>query len=79
MRAQQNLGHIRTQEKGAVTPQETEPNLAFSWSLLRGVDQQRPAARVGALATTVLGALVCWAKASPQGGNTSTPISRKVD
>ena len=34
-RAQQSLGHTRTQEKGAMTPQETEPDLPVSvWESL---------------------------------------------
>ena len=42
----------RTQEKGAVTPQETEPDLPGSVSG-GGMGQQWPAAGLGALSATV--------------------------
>ena len=51
----QNLVHTWTQEKGAVTPQETDPVLPVNAqeSLARGMGQQWPAVGSGALNTTV--------------------------
>ena len=44
----------RTQEKGAVTPQETDPDLPASvQESLRGVGQPWPAAGLGALSVAV--------------------------
>ena len=44
----QNLVHTRTQEKGAVTPQEPEPDLSMSVQESgRGVDWWWPAAGLG--------------------------------
>ena len=44
----------RTQEKGAVTPQETDPDVPMSvQESLRGVGQPWPAAGLGALSAAV--------------------------
>ena len=43
----QNLLHTRTQEKGAATPQETDPDLLMSVQEGGGVGQQWPAAGLG--------------------------------
>ena len=46
----QNLVHTRTQEKGAVTPTETDPNFPLSVQTPGGgVDWQWPATGSGAL------------------------------
>ena len=50
-RHKQNLVHTRTQEKGAVTPQETDPDLPGSLQWRRG--SAWPAAGLGALSTAV--------------------------
>ena len=56
-RAQQKLVHTRTQEKGAVTPQETEPGLPVNvWESPAEVWVKYPAMGSGALITAVLGA-----------------------
>ena len=52
----QNLLHTRTQEKGAVTPQETEPDVPVTdcpGGLSGGVGEQRPAVGSEALNTQV--------------------------
>ena len=50
----QNLLCTRTQEKGAVTPQETDPNSPMSvQESLRGMGWQWPAAGLGALSVAV--------------------------
>ena len=50
----QNLVCTRTQEKGAVTPQETDPDLPVSVQVSsRGVGQQWAAAGLGALSVVV--------------------------
>ena len=52
----QNLVHTRTQEKGAVYPKETEPDLPSSVECsYGGTGQPWPAARTGALAAAYLG------------------------
>ena len=51
----QNLVHTRTQEKGAVTPQETESDFPVTvWGVFcGGIAQQWPAVGSGALAAAV--------------------------
>ena len=50
----QNLVLIRTQEKGSVAPQETDPDLPMSVQESgRSVGQQWPAAALGALSVAV--------------------------
>ena len=57
----QNLVHTRAQEKGAVTPQDTEPDWPVSLQeSSSGLGQQWPALGAGTLTTTVLEAEVCW-------------------
>ena len=51
----QNLVCTRTQEKGAATPQETDPDLLMSVQEGGGVGQQWPAAGARALGATDLG------------------------
>ena len=46
--------HARTQEKGAVTPQETDPDLPMSLGVsCGGVGQWWPAAELGALSVAI--------------------------
>ena len=52
-RHKQNLVCTRTQEKGAATPQETDPDLLMSVQEGGGVGQQWPAAGLGALSVAV--------------------------
>ena len=51
----QNLVCTRTQEKGAATPQETDPDLLMSVQEGGGVGQQWPATGEGALGAADLG------------------------
>ena len=54
-RQKQNLVLTRTQEKGTMTPQETEPDFPVSVGASSGsMSEQRPAAGLGALNTAVL-------------------------
>ena len=89
----QNLVHTRTQEKGAVTPQETDPDTPMSPGVSsRGVGQQWPAAGLGALSIAVCawdllkeGTIIfityttVQSQVKQQGGNTAPPINRKLD
>ena len=53
----------KTQEKGAVTPQETEPDLPVSvWQSLAEVRVNSGVPRGQGMTTTVLGLTVCWHK-----------------
>ena len=53
-RHKQNLVHTRTQEKGAETPQETDPDCRECPGVSGGgVDRRWPAAGLGALSVAV--------------------------
>ena len=90
----QNLVHTWTQEKGAVTPQETDPVLPVNAqeSLARGMGQQWPAPGLGVLNITVcaqdllkevtiifITSTTVGPQVKQQGGNTAPPINRKLD
>ena len=72
----QNPVHTRTQEKGAVTPQETDPDLPVSV-------QEWPAAESGALseagARHFLTSTIVWSQVKKHGGNTVPLINGKVN
>ena len=76
----------RTQEKGAVTPQETEPDLPVS------VQESLVEVRVGRVRGTecssaswdllkeviiFITSTIVWPQVKQQGGNTAPPINRK--
>ena len=82
--------HTRTQEKGAVTSQETDPDFPVSVQESRGgVGWWWPAAGLGALSAAVCAwdllkevavtATVVWSQVKQQEGNTTLPINRKSD
>jgi len=79
----QNLVHTKTQEKGAATPQETDPDLPECPVISgRGMGRQgRPCCRVRAMNTTVttITPTIVWPQAKQQGGNTAPPFKRKLD
>ena len=88
----QNLVCTRTQEKGAVTPQETDPDLPVSvqefpvemWvsgGLLQGWGHSCSSACMGPLegAIIFITSTIAWPQVKPQGGNTTLPINRKLD
>ena len=89
----QNLVCIRTQEKRAVTPQETDPDLPVSvQESLAEVWVGSDLFRVGALSVAVcawdllkevtiifITSTIVWPQAKQQGGNTALPINRKLD
>ena len=90
----QKLVHTRSQEKGAVTPQETEPDLPVSvqkspaeaWvdsGLMRGSGalNTRIHAQVlfKELTNTFTTPTIVWPQAKQQGENTALPINRKLD
>ena len=77
--------HTRTQEKGAVTAQETDPDLPVSvqesppeaWvsgGLLQG--QRHLLKEVAIIFITYT---IVWPQVKQQGGNTAPPINRKLD
>ena len=84
----------RTQEKGAVTPQETDPVLPVNAqeSLARGMGQQWPAPGLGVLNITVcaqdllkevtiifITPTIAWSQVKQQRGKTVLPINRILD
>jgi len=83
----------RTQEKGAVTPQETEPDLPMSVrSLWWRHGLAGACCRVGALSAAVhawdflkevtiifITSTIVWPQVKQQGRNTFPPINRKLD
>ena len=85
--------HTRTQEKGAVTPQETGPDLPVGVQESGGgVGRRWPAAGLGALSAAVQAwdllkevaiifiiFTIVWSWAKQWGGNTALPINRKLD
>ena len=84
--------HTKTQEKGAVTPQETEPDLPVSvqeslaevWINsgchgAKGTEYNSPGispSEGGAI--TAITPNIVWSQAKQQGGNTASPINRKL-
>ena len=84
--------HTRTQEKGAVTSQETDPDFPVSVQESRGgVGWWWPAAGLGALSAAVrawdllkevtiifITSTIIWPQVKQQGGNIALP-RRKVD
>ena len=89
----QNFVHTRTQEKGAMTSQETDPDLPVECPGVsgRGVGQQWPDAGLGALsaatgaweilkevATIFITSTIVWPRVKQQGGNTAPPFNRKL-
>ena len=92
-RAQTNLCVPRTQEKGAITPQETDPDLSMrvqepladTWVVVA-------CCRAGALRAAVcawdllkevaiiyITSTIVWSQVKQQGGNTALAINRKLD
>ena len=79
----------RTQEKGAVTPQETEPDLPVSvrespveaWVTVAccrvgGTECYSVWKEVHIIFTT---STIVWSQVKQQGGHTALPINRKLD
>ena len=89
----QNLARTRTPEKGAGTPQGTDPDLPVSVQESgRGVGQQWPVAGLGALSAAVcawdlleevtiffITSTIVLCQVKQQGGNTAPAINRKLD
>ena len=89
----QNFVYTRTQEKGAVTPQETDPDVpVIVQESGGGVGLKLPAAGSGALSVVVhawdllkqvaiifIISIIVWSQIKQQGGNTALPINRKLD
>ena len=87
--------HARTQEKGAVTPKETDPDFPVSIQQFPsggGMGQQRPAAGSGALSVAVhewdllmevaiifITSAIVWSQVKQQGGNTAPAFKGKLD
>ena len=83
----------RTQEKGAVTPQETDPDLPMSvqespaeaWvggGLLQGWYNACSSASWDLLKEVTIifiTSTIVWSQVKQQGGNTALPIYRKLD
>ena len=79
------------QEKGAVTPQETDPDLPVSvqespaeaWvgrRLLQGRDTECSSTCTGPLkGSPFITSTIVWSQVKQQGGNTAPPINRKSD
>ena len=82
-----------TQEKGAVSPQETEPDLPVSvqeslgesWvsgGLLKAQDTECNSACMGPSeggAIIFITSTIVWSQVKQQGGNTALPKDRKLD
>ena len=90
----QNLVCTRTQEKGAVSSQETDPDMPMSvqdflveeWvsgGLLQGLGALTAAVRAWDLlkegAIIFITSTMVWSQVKQQGGNTALPINRKLD
>ena len=88
----QNLVCTRTQEKGAVTPQETDPDLSMSvqespaetWvssGLLQGWGHTAVHAwdLLKEVAIIFITFTIVWPQVKQQGGNTAPPVYRKLD
>ena len=82
-----------TQEKGAVTPQETDSDMTVSVQESGGdVGRRWPAAGLGALSVSMpawdllkevtiifITSTTVWSQVKQQGGNTAPTINRKLD
>ena len=82
--------YTRTQEKGAVTPQETDPDVpVIVQESGGGVGLKLPAAGLGALNAAVcawdllkevpiifITSTIVWLQVKQQGGNTALPINK---
>ena len=92
-RPKPSLMSTRTQEKGAVTPQETDLDLPIECPGVsgRGIGQWRPAAGSRALNATVhaqdlwkempiifITSTIVWSQVKQQEGSTVTPINKKL-
>ena len=90
----QNLVATRIQEKGALAPQETDPDLPVSVqeSPVEAVGWRWPAAGSGALCTAVhawdllkeaaiifITSTIVWSQVKKQGRKRASPINRKLD
>ena len=88
----ENLVCTRTQEKGAVTPQETDPDLSMSvqespaetWvssGLLQGWGHTAVHAwdLFKDIAIIFITSIIVWPQVKQQGGNTALPIRRKLN
>ena len=79
----QNFVHTRSQEIGAVSPQETEPDISVSVqeSLVEAWVNcgllQSPGTEYNSVCTSPFEG--GWPQAKLQGGNTAPPMSRKLD
>ena len=80
----QSLVCTRTQEKGAVTPQETDPDLPGSVqespaeARVRSTDEA-VRALVKEVAIIFITSTMVWSQVKQLGGNTAPPINRKLD
>ena len=86
----QKLVCTRTQEKGAETLQETDPDLPVN--VQKSLGRRWPAAWLGALSVVVhawdlwkevaiihITSTIVWLQVKQQGGNTTPPINRKLN
>jgi len=76
--------YTKTQEKGAMTPQETEPDLPGTGLLQsQSTDYSSPGMLVFVLmkevAIATITPTIVWCQAKLQGENTAPPINRKLD
>ena len=76
----------QTQEKGAVTPQETDPDLPVSVqeSLAEAWGGRWPAVWLGALsvafiAIIFIASIIVWPQVKQHGGDTAPTFNRKLD
>ena len=82
----------RTQEKGAVTSENTDSDLPVRVQESLMVGQRWPAAGLGALSAAVCAwdllkevaiifiiSTIVWSQVKQEGGNTALPINRKLD
>ena len=80
----ENFMCTRTQEKGAVTPQETDPDLPGSVqespaeARVRSTDEA-VRALVKEVAIIFMNSTIVGPQIKQQGGNTAPPINRKLD
>ena len=89
----QNLVCTRTQDKGAVVPQETDPDLPVSvqeplveaWvdgGLMQGRGTECSSVSWGLwkeVAIVFITSTIVWSQVKQQRGNTALPINRKLD
>ena len=85
--------HTRNQEKGVVTPKQTDPDLPRSVLVSsRGMGWWWPAVGLGMLSAAVsawsllkevpimfITSTIVWSQVKQQGGNIALPINRKLD